>query len=182
MTLLYGLDEGHRRQGAVSSARFWHFVVGLICLGGYLYARRQRQGHGSDSLILFVVAAIPALYIGSALPDWDITLFSIGAHRNPLFHSALPYFFAGYLSRQLGLISCLHRVGAIALIAPVQIGFALGLGSHLLLDILQYGDVRWIPGGTLDRLWLALHTGILLLVVWYPQHVSATYARLRHLS
>jgi hypothetical protein len=64
----------------------------------------------------------------------------------------------------------------------VQIGFALGLGSHLLLDILQYGDVRWIPGGTLDRLWLALHAGILLLVVWYPQQVSATYARLRHLS
>jgi hypothetical protein len=164
----------------VSSARFWHFVVGLLCLGGYLYARWQR--HGSDSLILFVVTAIPALYIGSALPDWDITLFSIGAHRNPLFHSALPYFFAGYVSRQLGLISCLHRIGAVALIAPMQIGFALGLGSHLLLDILQYGDVRWIPGGTLDRLWLALHAGILLLVVWYPQQVAATHARLRHLS
>jgi hypothetical protein len=129
-----------------------------------------------------VVTAIPALYIGSALPDWDITLFSIGAHRNPLFHSALPYFFAGYLSRQLGLISCLHRVGAVALIAPMQIGFALGLGSHLLLDILQYGDVRWIPGGTLDRLWLALHTAILLLVVWYPQQVAAAHARLRRLS
>ena len=166
----------------MSSARFWHFVVGLICLGGYLYARRQRQGRGSDSLALFVVAALPALYVGSALPDWDITLFSIGAHRNPLFHSALPYFFAGYLSRRLGLISCLHHVGAVRLIVPMQIGFALGLGSHLLLDIWQYGDVRWIPGGTLDRLWLALHTGILVLVAWYPQHVSAIHARLRRLS
>jgi hypothetical protein len=166
----------------VSSARFWHFVVGLLCLGGYLYARRKRQGRSADSLVLFVVAALPALYVGSALPDWDIALFSIGAHRNPLFHSALPYFFAGYVSRQLGLLSCLHRVGAGALIAPVQIGFALGLGSHLLLDILQYGDVRWIPGGTLDRLWLGLHTGILLLVAWYPQDVSAPLARLRRLS
>ena len=126
------------------------------------------------SLALFVVVALPALYVGSALPDWDITLFSIGAHRNPLFHSALPYFFAGYLSRRLGLLTLLHHVGATTLIVPMQIGFALGLGSHLLLDIVQYGDVRWIPGGTLDRLWLALHTGILVLVAWYPQYVSAS--------
>jgi hypothetical protein len=163
----------------VSSARFWHFVAGLIFLAGYLYTKRPHRGQPASRLALFIAAAVPALYIGSALPDWDITLFSIGAHRNPLFHSALPYFFAGYLSRKLRLLSMLHTLGASALITPGHIGFALGLASHLFLDILQYGDVRWLPGGTLDRLWLAIHTGLLLLLAWYPQSASAFYGRLR---
>jgi hypothetical protein len=157
-------------------------VGGLIFLAGYLYARRPCRGQQAGRLALFVAAAVPALYIGSALPDWDITLFSIGAHRNPLFHSALPYFFIGYLSRKLRLLSMLHTLGASALVMPGQIGFALGLASHLFLDILQYGDVRWLPGGMLDRLWLAIHTGLLLLLAWYPQFASVPYGRLRSAS
>jgi hypothetical protein len=164
----------------VSSARFWHFMAGLIFLAVYLYARQPRRGQQAGQLAWFVAVAVPALYIGSALPDWDITLFSIGAHRNPLFHSALPYFFAGYLSRKLRLLSMLHTLGASALIMPAQIGFALGLASHLCLDIVQYGDVRWLPGGTLDRLWLVIHAGLLLLLAWYPQSASVSYGRLRN--
>jgi hypothetical protein len=57
------------------------------------------------------------------LPDWDITLFSIGAHRNPLFHSALLLFF-GYLSDQLHLTVLDAHPGAAALVTPGQIGFA----------------------------------------------------------
>jgi hypothetical protein len=157
----------------VSSARFWHFIGGLIFLAAYLYIKGQCRSGKPGRLAGFCIAATPTLYIGSALPDWDITLFSIGAHRNPLFHSAFPYFFAGYLYRKLRLAALMHSLGAAALLAPGQIGFALGLSSHLCLDILQYGDVRWLPGGTLDRLWLATHAGILLLVAWAPQYGAA---------
>jgi hypothetical protein len=150
-----------------------------MMLGAYLYAGQHRRDKRGSRLAVFCVGALPTLYIGSALPDWDITLFSIGAHRNPLFHSALPYFFAGYLSRKLRVVPVLYHLGAASLIAPMQTGFALGLASHLLLDIMQYGDVRWIPGGTLDRLWLAIHAGLLLLLVWYPQYTSVPVARCR---
>jgi hypothetical protein len=165
----------------VSSARFWHFIGALILLAGYLYAKRQRQGRQPGRLAVFCVAAMPTLYLGSALPDWDITLFSIGAHRNPLFHSALPYFFAGYVQRKLRLESLLHSLGAAGFIVPGRIGLALGLASHLCLDIVQYGDVRWLPGGTLDRLWLAIHTGILLLAC-APQYGMTCRKHLRSLS
>lgn len=36
-------------------------------------------------------------------------------------------------------------------------GYRVGLASHLCWDILYYGDVRWLPGGTIDRLWLGIH-------------------------
>ena len=163
----------------MSSARFWHFVGGLILLAVYLYFKEQGRSRTAGQLAVFIVGALPTLYLGSALPDWDITLFSIGAHRNPLFHSALPYFFAGYSSHQLRLLTLMHTLGAAALVTPGQIGFALGLASHLLLDIVQYGDVRWIPGGTLDRLWLIANAGLLLLMAWTPQYVSASHVRLR---
>jgi hypothetical protein len=38
------------------------------------------------------VATVPVLYLGTALSDWDITVFGIGGHRNPLFHSSISYF------------------------------------------------------------------------------------------
>jgi hypothetical protein len=163
----------------VSRARFWYFAGGFILLAVYLYVKEQRYRRIAGRLVVFIVGALPTLYIGSALPDWDVTLFSIGAHRHPLFHSALPYFFVGYLSHQLRLLTLMHTLGAAALVTPGQIGFALGLASHLLLDIVQYGDVRWIPGGTLDRLWLVANAGLLLLLAWKPQYVSASHVRLR---
>ena len=45
------------------------------------------------------------------------------------------------------------------------IGFALGSASHLLWDIVDYGDVRWIPGGNNDRLFLLVNAMILIAAV-----------------
>jgi hypothetical protein len=163
----------------MASARLWHFVAGLVLLAGYLSLKKPRGAGAFRRWLPFVVGTVPALYVGSALPDWDITLFSIGAHRNPLFHSALPYVFLGYLSAKLRLLSVVHALGASALVVPVKVGFALGLSSHLLLDILQYGDVRWLPGGTLDRLWLAGHAVLLWIAAWYPQSALGTTLGLR---
>ena len=75
----------------MSSARFEHFIFGIALWVAYLYLKRQR----GDGLLLHPVAlavTVPVLYVGTALPDWDITVFGIGGHRNPLFHSSIPYF------------------------------------------------------------------------------------------
>jgi hypothetical protein len=131
---------------------------------------------------LALAVLVPVLYLGSALPDWDIRLFGIGAHRNPLFHSAVPYFGLGYAWRKIGLEEVVHQVGGWRLVVAAQVGFALGLSSHLLLDIVQYGDVRWIPGGTLDRLWLAGHAVLLGLAAWYPGNTHHRAGHLRSMD
>jgi hypothetical protein len=41
------------------------------------------------------------------------------------------------------------------ILQAVVLGYGIGLASHLLWDTLFYGDVRWLPGGMVDRLWLA---------------------------
>ena len=41
-------------------------------------------------------------------------------------------------------------------------GYGVGLGSHLWWDVVDYGNVLWLPGGVLDRLWLGVH-GLLCL-------------------
>jgi hypothetical protein len=44
------------------------------------------------------------------------------------------------------------------------VGYGIGLASHLWWDVLYYGDVRWLPGGVIDRLWLGAH-GFLCLTI-----------------
>ena len=87
---------------------------------------------------------------------WDIRLLGVGAHRNPLFHSSL-----SFLALRL-LAGSQMRLPHI-LIA----GYGIGLASHLWWDIVAFGDVRWLPGSALDRLWLGIH-GLLCLVPSIP--------------
>jgi hypothetical protein len=113
------------------------------------------------------------------LPDWDITVFGIGGHRNPLFHSSIPYFCLAWLWRKLGLAEVVHNIGGPRLGIAFHVALTLGLASHMVLDIWQYGNVRWIPGGTLDRLWLSGHALLLGLIAWYPQYVLSIAAKPR---
>jgi len=157
----------------MSSARVEHFLCGIVLVVVYLWLKKRR----GDRLFLhpvLLVAAVPVLYLGTALPDWDITVLGIGRHRNPLFHSAIPYFCLAWLWRKLRLPEVVYSIGGPRLDIALHVGFALGLASHLGLDVWQYGDVRWIPGGTLDRLWLSGHALLLGLVAWFPQYVLST--------
>lgn len=151
----------------MSGARFAHFVWGVVCWVVYVWLSTRR---GDRRLLhpLALLVTVPVLYLGTALPDWDITVLGIGGHRNPLFHSALPYFVLAWLWRTVGLAEAMANVGGAYLDMAVHVGLALGLASHLLLDVWDYGDVRWLPGGTLDRLWLGGHAVLLGLVAWYP--------------
>lgn len=154
----------------MSSARFWHFWAGVVFLVLYLLGK-QRQIEGRILMHpLGLALLIPATYLGTVLPDWDIKLLGIGAHRNPIFHSAIPYFLAALLWRLAGGDKVIQSPLAVRLMVGAQVGFVLGLCSHLVLDILQYGDVRWLSGDTFGKLWLAIHSVLLALVAWAPQY------------
>ena len=57
-------------------------------------------------------------------------------------------------------------------LATLVAGYGVGLASHLWWDVVYYGDVRWLPGATLDRLWLGVH-GLLCLTT--PGGLKATF-------
>jgi len=162
----------------MSSARLEHFIWGIVCWIVYVVLQKRR---GDRRLLhpLALVATVPVLYLGTALPDWDITLLGIGGHRNPLFHSAVPYVCLAWLWRKVGLAEVADALAGPRLNIALHVGLTLGLASHLLLDVWQYGDVRWLPGGTLDRLWLSGHALLLGLVAWYSQYALSPPTTLR---
>lgn len=151
----------------MSPARLEHFVFGLVLWGLYLWLRQQRR-RPEPLQPLALLITVPVVYLATTLPDWDLWLLGIGRHRNPLFHSAIPYFLLAWLWRKSGAESVAQMLGGVGLATALYVGFSVGLASHLLLDVWQYGDVRWIRGRTLDKLWLASHAVLLLGVAWAP--------------
>lgn len=163
----------------MSSARHWHLWVGLAFLVLYLLGKHH---HIEERLLLHplgLALLIPALYLGTALPDWDIRLLGIGAHRNPIFHSAILYFLAALLWRLAGGDRWIGSPLAVRLIVAVQVGLCLGLSSHMVMDIIQYGDVRWLTGATLGKLWLAVHAVLLAVAAWTPRYAHNSTFSLR---
>jgi hypothetical protein len=158
----------------MSRARLEHFIFGIVLWMAYLWLK-QRRGDRWLLHPMVLVATVPVLYLGTALSDWDITVFGIGGHRNPLFHSAIPYFCLAWLWHKLGLADMAGTCLSIAF----HVGLTLGLASHMVLDVWDYGDVRWIPGNTLGRLWLSGHALLLGLVGWHVQYVLALAAQPR---
>ena len=70
----------------MSKARLEHFIFGIVLWAVYLWLKQRRGERWLLHPVVFV-ATVPALYLGTALSDWDITVLGIGGHRNPLFHS-----------------------------------------------------------------------------------------------
>ena len=129
----------------MSGERIIHGILGALLIIIYLYVQRTKIPR------LQQIAIVAAAMLGTWVPDWDLFI-GIGFHRSPLTHSIIPSILVGCLAmkiRQLALF----------------IGFALGSASHLLWDIVDYGDVRWIPGGNNDRLFLLVNAMILIAAV-----------------
>ena len=137
--------------GQESADRAEHSLVGILLLLGYMAASAGNRANIGQAVGVFLAALVPC-YLGTVFPDLDITLLGIGGHRNPLFHSSVSFFVLVLLVRQQARF--LHILVA---------GYGVGLASHLWWDIIYFGDVRWLPGGTIDRLWLGVH-GLLCLV------------------
>jgi len=118
-------------------------------------------------------------YLGAHLPDFDIPMLGIGAHRNFLFHSAVPVWalyrlhtWTVYKLRptQDSVVDlCCKAAGLFVG------GFALGACVHLFVDAVFQGDKAVIFGalgslvdGTLvdDRLWLGGSALVCLYVAY----------------
>ncbi len=136
-----------------STYRAEHGLVGIVLLMGFYYLLKDRGSSKIQLGLLFLLSLIPC-YFGTVFPDLDIKFLGIGGHRNPLFHSGLLFFF---------LLFLLRRNPSIFLHTLVS-GFGVGIASHLLWDLFDRADVRWLPGGTLDRFWLGMN-GFLCLIL-----------------
>jgi hypothetical protein len=137
--------------GQKSADRAEHSLVGIILLMAYVSRFVERQETRLGAVAFFLLALIPC-YLGTVFPDLDITLLGIGAHRNPLFHSSLSFFMLLWLVNRQNVI-----------LQTLVFGYGVGLASHLWWDVIDYGDVRWLPGGMLDQLWLGAN-GLACLV------------------
>ena len=133
---------------AVTDDRLVHLLVALGLCGLFLRVR-QRNYSGYQW-----VAALSMAGLASWVPDWDLFL-GIGFHRSPITHSVLPALAIGWLILKLNAPSAF------------LVGFLLGLSSHLLWDIVDYGNVVWIPGGNNDRLFLLVNSLLLLVAAAY---------------
>ncbi|MCW8799414.1 MAG: hypothetical protein OQK71_00660 [Desulfobacter sp.] len=136
-----------------SSYRAVHSLVGIIMLMGFVCTFSSKDTSRFKILLLFLVSLIPC-YLGTVFSDFDIKLFGIGSHRNPVFHSGIIFFILLLVARRLTSF----------LPAVIISAFGLGLGSHLVWDLFDHADVRWIPGGTLDSLWLGVN-GLLCILL-----------------
>ena len=138
--------------GQKSPYRAEHSLVGILLLMAMLVIHPERKENPASVARFFLLALIPC-YLGTVFSDLDIRLCGIGCHRNPLFHSSLSFVILLWLFRRQGKF-----------LQTLAVGFGIGLASHLLWDVVDYGDVRWLPGGSLDRVWLGTN-GLLCLVL-----------------
>ncbi len=140
--------------GQKSPYRAEHSLVGIILLMAYVTVHAEKQKGPMQAVGFFSLALIPC-YLGTVFPDLDIKLCGIGCHRNPLFHSSLSFVI---------LLWVVGRQGKF--LQTLVIGYGVGLASHLWWDVFDYGDVRWISGGSLDRLWLIINGFLCFITPW----------------
>lgn len=173
---LYGAGILNAR--ATVSRVFWGHLLGrVLALAGlgWLVARRIRRRGGT---LVRTPGAIAGVLVGSVglapfaplvgllgkagslrtiadlamrpLGEWDIVFLDVGAHRWLLLASALPAFALTLLGFRHGRLR------------PFIGGLALGTGA-LLLQMLGSGDVAFVGGALLGRVWQVSNA---LVCVW----------------
>ncbi len=148
--------------GQKSSYRAVHSLIGIIMLMGFVSTFAGDNISRAQIGLLLLISLIPC-YLGTVFSDLDIRLLGIGGHRNPLFHSGLAFFILFVIFRKFNSFAVAATISA----------FGVGLGSHLIWDLFDKADVRWIPGAGLDRMWLGAN-GALCLVL-SKKHLSPRF-------
>jgi Domain of unknown function (DUF5942) len=137
--------------GQKSAARAEHSLVGILLLMAYVSRSADRPETRLGAVGFFLLTLIPC-YLGTVFPDLDIRVLGVGPHRNPLFHSSLSFLVLWWLVYRRHVV-----------LQVLVLGYGIGLSSHLLWDMVFYGDVRWLSGDMLGRLWLGVN-GVVCLV------------------
>ncbi len=115
-------------------------------------------------------------YIGDGLPDKDIKILGIGAHRNFAFHSVLAAIFGRLIIRFLRRFAdCMSEEGFLNeqdaaviqhCLLAAQGGVSVGVAAHLAIDgtiqgskAVLFGDWGSLVNGTLldDKAWLLVN-------------------------
>jgi hypothetical protein len=144
----------------MSVERIIHAIAGLVLLAAFLSLR------GKPVATITYVPLILAALLGTWVPDWDLFL-GIGFHRSPITHSAAPAMIALLLPERFRLPSALT-------------GFSLGLSSHLIWDIVFYGNVQMISGGNNDRLFLFINACLLIVyAAWVGRRIGSSSDRIQ---
>lgn len=142
------IQRAHRSAGG--------FSLGLgLLLAGALAMHARRRGAIALNPLYFVGVMVgasglfflPGLgFLSQPFPSWDLGLFGVTGHGNPLFFSALA---------PLALLALGYSVRHLR--APLA-GFAAGVAACLLFQVVaRTTDIHWVPGVTLDRIWLAIN-------------------------
>src|SRR5262249_27067078 len=126
---------------------------GVLVFGGLSKRRalavRPGVGFAVAALVgssgLFFLPRLGALAHG--FPAWDMAVFGVGGHGNPLFYSALA---------PIGFATLLYSV---ARLRGLLAGFAVGVAAHLLVVFAaNLVDIRDLPNMLyLDQIWLPLN-------------------------
>lgn len=118
----------------------------------------------ASGLWLLERLGLPVAGLSGGLPTWDGAVLGAGARMTAIWASALPLFLATVL-----LLGVKRLRGLL-------VGLALGWAAHLLVaSVLMPSDVVLIPGtaGALDRVWLILNGGVLVLLAAVVARVHA---------
>jgi serine protease len=141
------IKKAHNATGGLT------FGLGLL-IAGALAAHARRRGGVIPLNPLYLVGVmvgasglffLPSLgLLSQGFTSWDMAIFGVAGHGNPLFFSALAplgLILLGYSSRRL-------RV-------PLA-GFAVGVAASLVFQIVaRTTNIVWLPGAVVDELWLA---------------------------
>ena len=138
LVLLFMPRSGYRLEHFIVSGIFTFLLIKKDFPKAYIPKNKNNIGW-----LVFIVVII----FGSWFPDIDILLFGIGGHRSPLTHSALPFLLFKYIIDN-------YNYGDKEWNVSLSKVFAYSLAFHLFLDILQGGDVRYVP---FDNLFLLLN-------------------------
>lgn len=159
-----------------------HFVVGIVFVMLFWYVLEKRYRHPAINPIILFVACLwgacglfffrwffidinlPILkekWFYVALPDWDILILGLGAHRNLFFHSTIfpiVLMAAAVWKRWLWL-------------RDFGIGLTVGISAHLMWDMVTVYRYPWIYIRHLDGfaggLWVFVNVLVGLSLAYY---------------
>ena len=166
----------------MSNAQFWHFWCGIVFFAIYLLLKQQVRQNRLFLHPLFLAIALPMLYLGTALADWHLRFLGIEGLRNPILHSAIPYLVLAFLWGKIGYHPTADNLTGQRLVVGAHVGLAIGLGSHLILNIALLNKLQWIPNAQLDRLWLAGNALMLGYAAWYPRYIPRPSVGMRRVG